>query len=303
MERFKKGIQKLFFLSPLPTVLIAVPSFVFVFIMLVRADHSALSYIAYLLSAYALIITGTGISGMVKAAKNGIHQWPLLGKIQNHPVGRRLVEDAVFRSELTLQGGFLFNLLYAGLNLFYGVRSRSAWFITLAGYYTLLCAMRGLLVHYVHNNFLGENLPAEYRRYRGCGILVLWMNAALAAMVGDMVHQNRGASYPGTLIYGMAAYTFYITIAAIVNVIRFRNHKSPILSAAKGISLTAALVSMLSLENAMITQFGGNQHRFQQIMTSAFGGAICVSVLGMAILMIVRANRKIREFDHSQTNR
>ena len=303
MEKFKKILKKVFFLPPPITVLIAVPSFVFVFVMLARDDHTVLSYIAYILSAYALIITATGISGIMGAAKSGFDQWPLLRRIQSNPVGHRLLGDAVFRAELTLQGGFFISLLYAGLNLFYGVRYCSSWFIALAAYYTLLCAMRGLLVRYVHKYPVGENLPAEYRRYRGCGILLLFMNAALAGMIGYMVYQDRGSSYSGLFIYAMAAYTFYITIAAVVNVVRFRRHRSPILSAAKIISLTAALVSMLSLESAMITQFGGEQHTFKRIMTSALGGVICASVLAMAILMIVRANRKIREFHTSQTNR
>lgn len=303
MEKFKKCMKKFFFLPPLLTVFIAIPSFVFVFVMLARGDHSALSYIAYLLSAYALIITATGISNVAEAAKNGFAQWPLLEKIKNTPAGQRLLGDAIFRSEVTLQGGLFVNLLYAGLNLFYGVRYRSAWFIALAAYYTVLCAMRGLLVHYVRKNTVGENLPAEFRCYQGCGILLLFMNAALAGIIGYMVHQDKGPSYPGLLIYVMAVYTFYITIAAVVNVVRFRRYKSPILSAAKLISLTAALVSMLSLADAMITQFGSDPRTFKRIMISSFGGVICVSVFGMAILMIVQANRQIRKFHSSKTNR
>ena len=97
------------------------------------------------------------------------------------------------------------------------------------------------------------------------------MNQALAGIVFYIVKQNRGFTYSGTLIYAMAAYTFYITISAAVNVARFRKHGSPLLSAAKAISLTAALVSMLSLETAMLAQFGAETPRFRLVMTAASG--------------------------------
>ena len=94
----------------------------------------------------------------------------------------------------------------------------------------------------------------------------------------------------------MALYTFYITIAAVVNVVKFRKHGSPILSAAKVISLTAALVSMLSLATAMLAQFGqDDEEEFRRIMIGAFGGAVCAVVLAMAIYMIVRSTKQLRK--------
>ena len=104
MERLNAVLKKIFFLPPLPTLLIAVPSFIFVFVMLGTGEHSILSYLSYILSAYALVITATGISGVVKAARNGIGGLPLVQKIHSTPLGNRLLGDAVFRSEITLHG-------------------------------------------------------------------------------------------------------------------------------------------------------------------------------------------------------
>lgn len=303
MKKADRLLKKLFCLPPVPTVLIALPSFVFVSVVLATDTHEVLSYAAYVLSAYALIITVTGLAGILEAAKNGFEQNALLKKIERSPLGRRLVGDAVFRSEVTLHGGLFVNLLYVGINLFYGVRERSLWFGTLAVYYALLSAMRGMLGRYMRRRALGEDLPAEYRRFRICGILLVLMNLSLVGVVRYISVYNRGAVYSGLLIYVVATYTFYITVTAVINLLRYRRRGSPVLSAAKAISLTAALVSMLSLENAMITQFGGDTDAtFRQVMTSAFGGCICVGVLIMAVVMILRANRKLREFNDSQTD-
>ena len=83
------------------------------------------------------------------------------------------------------------------------------------------------------------------------------------------VRQNKGFEYSGLLIYTMALYAFYSIITAVINVVKFRKYGNLIMSAAKVINLTAALVSMLSLETAMIAQFGSDAAAFRQIMTSA----------------------------------
>jgi len=162
----------------------------------------------------------------------------------------------------------------------------------------LLAVMRFSLVHYVRSRKGGR--ISELKRYRFCGILLLFMNQALAAIVVIVVNQNKGFEYSGVLIYAMALYAFYAVITSAVNVVRFRKYGSPILSAAKVIKLTAALVSMLSLETAMLAQFGGDDVVFRQIMTSATGAGICGIVLGMAVFMIVRSTRALKNIRKKQ---
>jgi uncharacterized protein (DUF2062 family) len=93
----------------------------------------------------------------------------------------------------------------------------------------------------------------------------------------------------------MALYAFYAMITAIINVVKFRKLGSPILSAAMIVNLTAAMVSMLSLETAMLAEFGGEDAGLRLWMTRASGGVVCTFVLGMAIYMIVRSTRYIKQ--------
>ena len=299
MKRLKVVLKKIFFLPPLPTILIAVPSFVFVFVMLGVGDHSILSYLAYILSAYAIIITITGINGIIEAVRNGVKKLTLLKKIRSTALGSRFLEDAVFRSEIILNCGLIVNLLYVALNLFSGIRYRSTWFIALAFYYALLSAMRAMLARYVHRRTVGENISAEFQRYRACGIILLLMNQALVGIIVYMVTQDRGFSYPGLMIYAMAMYAFYITITAAINVVKYRKHGSPVMSAAKVVSLTAALVSMLSLETAMLSQFGDGEQEFRRIMLAASGGIVCAIVLTTAIYMIARSTKQLKKLKNN----
>ena len=130
---------------------------------------------------------------------------------------------------------------------------------------------------------------------------MLFMNQALAAIVVIVIKQNKGFEYSGPLVYAMALYAFYAVITSVINVVKFRKYGSFILSAAKAINLTAALVSMLSLETAMLAQFGGNDVVFRKIMTSATGAGVCMIVLGMAVYMIAKSTKILKNIGKGET--
>ena len=294
LQRTKKRLKRIFFLSPVPTLLISIPSYgLVIYVLSGEKGNPVIAYASYLLSAYALIITITGIAGVVRFLGNGIKQNPLARKMLEIPFINRYLKEETFRAKTALYQGFAVNLFYAGVKLFSGISFQSWWFVTLAVYYILIALMRFSLLHYVQKN--ARNKSLEWRRYRLCGIILLFMNIALAGIVILVVHQNSGFEYPGMLIYLMAMYAFYAVITAVWNVIKFRKYKNPVLSAAKVINLTAAMVSTLSLETAMLTQFGAaDDAAFGKNMTALTGAVVSAIVLGMAVYMIARATQQLK---------
>ena len=294
MDWMKKILKKLFCLPPVPTLLISVPAYGLVIYALAGKNvEPVIAYAAYFLSAYAFIITVTGITGIVRFVRQGIDRHPLVRKALGIPLVSRYLREDMFRAETGLYQGFFINLLYAGIKMFSGILYRSVWFITLAVYYILLAVMRASLLHYVRK--AGKDKVSEWKRYRLCGIILLFMNIALAGIVILVIYQNSGFEYPGMLIYVMAMYAFYAAIMAVRNVVKFRKYGNPVMSAAKVINLTAALVSMLSLETAMLTQFGAaDDPAFRQIMTASTGAGISLIVLGMAVFMIVHSTKQLK---------
>ena len=296
MNRLKHILKRIFFLPPLLTMLIALPSFIFVFYVLAFDVSGAAAYVSYGLSAYALAVTSTGMIDIIRLMRRGVHNHPLMKRIQSTPFGGRFLKEETFRMEVSLYQGFFINVLYIVMKMVSGIYYYSFWFISLACYYGLLAVMRFLLLRYVNRNSVGENKAAELRRYRFCGIILLVMNLVLAGIVGYMVHQNRRYEYPGMLIYAMAAYAFYSITVAAISLIKFRKRGSPVLSAAKAVNFVAAMVSILSLETAMLAQFGAEDDLwFRQIVTGATGGGICVIVLGMAVFMIVKSTKQLKQ--------
>ncbi len=242
-----------------------------------------------------MVITATGLPRIAKAVRRGVENSPVMGKIRSTSIGSRYLDDPLFRSEVSLYVGLAVNLAYSCINLFFGVRLSSIWFISLAAYYIILSAVRFRLLAQVRRSPAGKDYVSELKSYRFCGIMLLVLNLALCAIVTLVVLRNEGFEYVGNLIYAMAAYVFYSLIVSVVSIVKFRKFKSPVMSAAKALNLTASMVAMLSLETAMISRFGSpDDGGFRLTMTAASGFCVCAVVLGMAVFMMIRGTAKSR---------
>ena len=147
----------------------------------------------------------------------------------------------------------------------------------------------------VPNNSLGKSALGEWKRSRICAYILLLVNLSLSGAVLMILFSNRGYDYPGILIYVMAMYTFYSTIHAIVDIVKYRSLGSPVMTTAKIVSLSAALVSMLNLETAMFAQFGKDMaQQDQNLMIILTGAGISITVVTLSVILIVKATKVIR---------
>lgn len=296
MERWKQFFHALLF-PRLAVVLISVPvtAALLLYTFAYGSEISPVTYLAYLFSAYSLLIVciSTG-----KMAKGGAWQ-----RLHRNPYIHRYLTDLPFQTHVSLYLSLGINLLFAGIKLFLGVYYRSVWFGTLAVYYGMMAMIRFVLLRHVSRAGIGQDIRAEFKYYRLCGVILLLMNSALAGVVILVVRKDRGFYYAGYLIYVVALYAFYNTITAVRDVVRYRKYQSPVLSAAKAVKLAAALVSMLALETAMLMQFdnGQNAPQSKQIMTAATGGGVCAIVFAMAVFMIVQSTKRLRKWGQERT--
>lgn len=245
----------------------------------------------YVLSFYTLTVV---CSFCVKILP-GWYRW-VRQRLDRDPYMRRYMTDAVFQTHVSLYRSLAINLLYVGVNVVSCLLYRSAWFAILAVYYTILAGMRFLLLRYVNRNKVGAQRISELKRSRTCAAILMTVNLTLSGAVLMILYQNKGYDYHGILIYVMALYTFYITTHAIIDIVKYRKYNSPVLSTAKVISLCAALVSMLSLESAMLSQFGADMAPgIRWLFIAATGGGVSVVVVTMSVYMILRANREIKQ--------
>lgn len=253
-------------------------------------ETSAFAYAAYVISFYTLSVFTLWFLRVFPHWRKEVKQ-----KITNHPYANRYLNDVYFKTKVSLYFSLGANLLYAALNGISFYFSRSAWFAILAGYYTTLAIMRFLLVRYSEKTGMGINLKQELKRSRLCGGILLTLNLAISGAVLMILYQNRGYEYPGILIYVMAAYTFYVTTHAIVNLIKARKYESPVMSTARGINLSAALVSMLALETAMLSEFGGDlSTKSRWLFIALTGGAVALTIVAISGFIIFKSTKGLQ---------
>ena len=254
-------------------------------------ETAVIAYAIYVLSFYTLTVV-TVFCVLVLPKQYG----KLKEKLLANPFANRYATDKLFRTKVSLNLSLGINLLYVAIHILSWYLYRSWWFVCLAVYYVIMSVMRFLLVRYVRLNRLGADRRRELQRALACSYIMLLLNFFLTGAVMMVVYQNRGYEYHGILIYVMALYTFYMTIHAIIELVKNRRFESPVMATAKVISLAAALVSMLNLETAMFAEFGADMAKaHQQLMIMLTGGGIAVTVITLAVLMICRCTKEMKK--------
>ncbi len=261
------------------------------YVLIKGLSEHPIAYCLYVLSFYTLCV----LSYLSVRLLPGSYK-RLVRRIHAHPLGHRYMTEAAFRTRVSLYASLFINLFYVAINLLSWFLFRSYWFVVLAVYYVILSVMRYLLLGYVRINELGQNTVGELKRARLCSAILLLLNFVLTGAVMMILYQNKGFEYQGILIYVMAAYTFYITAHAIVDLVRYRKYRSPVMTSSKLISLCAALVSMLALETAMFSQFGGDMAAEDRRLVIALTGAgVSIAVIVLSVLSLIYCSKEIKK--------
>ena len=140
---------------------------------------------------------------------------------------------------------------------------------------------------------------AEYRSYRVTAVLMMLINLTLSGIVLNMIVKNESAKYSDIFVITSATYTFYTLTVSIIDLVKYRKCKSPVMSASKAIRFAAALVSLLSLEASMLVQFGDDES-YRRLMLALTGAAVCVIVLSMSVYMIAHSTKEIRQMQKGE---
>lgn len=291
MERYKKIVLRMLYPGWIISILLTIFSAAgLVYVFLNDLTEHLTAYIIYVISFYTLCVLVAAIPGIVKKCRK---------KVYSNNYAARYLTERELRARISLYTGTVVNLAYSVFKLIMGIWFRSVWFGAVAVYYMVLCLIRFLLIR---NDRRIRNIKQDKKRtinqwnsYRTCGWLLLILNATMTGMVFQMVWQNKSYSYPGFVIYASAAYTFYRLTMAIVRMIKLKKAGNPLLSAAKALDFSVALMAIFSLQTAMFSSFGGDMseavRRLMNIMT---GGTVCLAVVCIAVYMLLRSGKVLK---------
>ncbi|MBQ7923792.1 MAG: hypothetical protein IJ329_00640 [Clostridia bacterium] len=217
------------------------------------------------------------------------------------PFWLRLKTDYAYRTLFFACFSFAMSVAFGLFNGVQGILYASVWNGALAAYYILLAFLRGGVLYYQKSRKKRERKGREInerlvqaKAYRNCGFILLVLHIALSAAIAQMIFEGRAFSYDGWTIYGAAAYAFYKITASVIQIKRVRKHDDFTLRAIRSANLADGAVSVLALQTALLSTFGG-----EEINADAFNTAtgIVVSALTVAlgIFMIVDAHKNVRK--------
>lgn len=272
-----------------------------VILTVIKANEEAMPVLAYALFALAAITLAYTVYLAVKVLprmKNDV-----VAACKRNAFLARLIENYGFRTLVFSAASLVFNLAYTALNVFFAFSYRAVWYGALAGYYLLLVVMRGAIVVYhggkrkrrssADTSVVSDEKLRELHRYLGCGIMLIIMPLCLSVVTlltitdGRMMHE-----YAGLMIYTAAAYTFVKISLSVRNAFKAKRSDDMTVRAVRGIGLADAMVSVFSLQTALIVAFSDGA--MLKIFTALTGGAVCALTLALGVYMLVVGSKQLK---------
>lgn len=162
------------------------------------------------------------------------------------------------------------------------------WWISFAFYSFSLSAIRIILLFSYKTKHNGEDKLFHVKNYVFCGIMIIMLTFALAAVITLIVVRGYHMSYMGYLIYGVALLTFYKICMGIYNIFKAMRDNFTV-QAFRSINVADALVSVVSLQAALLAAFASETNTVLSNIVTGTVAAVLIFALG--ILMIIRGGR------------
>lgn len=211
----------------------------------------------------------------------------------------KYLTDDIFQTQTMLLVSLAMNIAAATFKFVMGVWFGSKWLVTVSIYFLTLSAMRLLLLNRERKSKKLET--PEHKRlydlkgYRACGYMVLFMNMIVGRMIVQMLVDNEGYDYPGLMLYLIGLFAIANFANAIYNVKKYWHIYNPMISAAKRLSFSTALVLLYTLQTSALARFGNNHEQLRRLLNSISGAVVELVLFTMAILMIVRSNQEMHK--------
>lgn len=160
----------------------------------------------------------------------------------------------------------LMPLGFAIFNLVLGLIHSSIWNTCISVYYFLLLIIRAIL--YVGNRYTKKDNKVQIKKIYIISQIVLFItNISLIAPISLLASYQKEVKFGMIPAIAMATYSTYKITMAIINYSRARKYYGLIEREKRQINLYDALVSILTLENALIMVNGGNNDKNMALLS------------------------------------
>lgn len=210
---------------------------------------------------------------------------------------RLFTQSKRFRIVLYTAGSLTLNVAYAAYNGILGLFYGSIWFMILCVYYGLLAVMRYMAVSYEKKLDKGIQVVSEVYVMRFTGMMFIVMSVVLMLIeLYSMIH-NTARQYARLVIASIAVYTVIKLARAIINLIKVQQHRSPLLSAIRNISLADAGVSAVTLIRSLTVYAMWLSESDKLIIITCSGVIVYLTTLVLGVAMLLRHTDKNQSAD------
>lgn len=277
----KLGLALLFPHTAIVFLMFNITLFGILYIFLNHLETSVAASCFYGVAFYSLVIVCARIPEIIKKVQGGLH---------SNKYTHRYLTDHDLRMYFSIYRGLIINVAFAVFKIVMGVLYNSAWLFAVAGYNIILSIMRFVVVARDKKNGISEE--EQYNRgmqsYHVCGWLMFILNIAISVIVFMVVVKKQTIVYHEIVVIALAAYTFYSFTRAIINLVKYRK-RNPVYATIKNIEMAKAIVSIFTMQVAMLTRFGGEGGELDNgLMNTLTGAAVVIAINTMAALMLAR---------------
>lgn len=191
--------------------------------------------------------------------------------------------------------------VFAAYNVFLGVRTGGAWFYGIGVYYCLLTCARSAILFSEAKNLREQNeenrLKREKHTFRRVAAFTVLIDVCVSVPIALMVLGKKSVNVGTIEAITMAAYTTYKISVAIVrfNKAKYRAER-PCVRQLRQIGVSDALVSVLSLQNTLISVFSqGDEVKKMFTLSAVSSAAIFVCLIALSFTFYFRERAKSGE--------
>ncbi|MBR6235973.1 MAG: hypothetical protein IKR01_09035 [Spirochaetales bacterium] len=169
---------------------------------------------------------------------------------------------------------------FALFNGYLGIRLSSLWHGSICVYYIVLVFLRGLIL-------LAERRKASQGKASVvASAFLLLLNASLVVPVSVMVVQQRPVNMTLIPAISMAAYTTFKIVMASMNLRRMRKTPDSLVRILRTISFIDALVSILTLQNTLISVNSTEFDRSMFVLAAATSAVIFIAIMVISVISL-----------------
>lgn len=206
---------------------------------------------------------------------------------------RRETIERAFSESNRNRSRIIIGLIYSLYNAITGLILGSLWHICISVYYTLLLTIKCVLFICLKKQ---KDKEMSTIVFISTSCLMFLISLSLVVPIILMIINERPVSFPLEVAIGIAAYTTYKVTVAVIGFVKRGLSKNLLVSEIATIGVIEAIVSVLTLQNTLITVNGGAEDSGLTILSAISSAMGLIGILYLVLRLI------INHFNESKIN-